>query len=118
MKLNNFFRINKLKKISLVIFLPILSINYIYGYRYAIPLIDNLVYKNSYYILLFAWIFLVWFWKLKATFLFKLGFILFGFSCFYQLFNRRIVAEVLMSYCLLVFLTATLLLLIEYIRHE
>jgi hypothetical protein len=113
-----YFRQNKIKKIMVILFLLILGINYIYGYRYSIPLIDNLVYKNSYYPLVFLWIGLVWCWKLSEKFLFKIGFILFFFSSFYQLIDKRIVAEILMSYCLLVFLTATILSIKKSISNE
>jgi hypothetical protein len=113
-----YFSQNKIKKIVMISFLLILSINYIYGYRYSIPLIDNLVYKNTYYPLIFLWIGLVWCWHLSEKFLFKVGFILFFFSCFYQLIDKRIVAEILMSYCLLVFLTATIKLIKESISSE
>jgi hypothetical protein len=109
---------NKVKNALLVFFMIMLMINYIYGYRYSIPLIDNFVYKNTYYLLVILWVLVIWFWHLKIQQLTRLGFSLFLFSCFYQLLDKRIVAEILMSYCLLVFLTATILILVENIRNE
>jgi hypothetical protein len=116
--LNRYIKQNKIKNIIFSLFLILLVFNYVYGYRFSIPVIDNLVYKNTYYLLIVLWILVVWLWQLKKKLLIKIGFFLFLFSCFYQLLDKRIVAEILMSYCLLVFLTATIILIIESLRDE
>jgi hypothetical protein len=116
--LNKYIKQNKIKNIIFSLFLILLVINYIYGYRFSIPLIDNFVYKNTYYLLIVLWISIVWLWSLKKQFLFKTGFFLFLFSGIYQVLDKRIVAEILMSYSLLVFLTATIILIFESLRNE
>jgi hypothetical protein len=116
--LNSYIKRNKVKNIILFLFLIFLIINYVYGYRFSIPVIDNLVYKNTYYPMALLWILVVWLWNLNKQFLFKTGFFLFLFSCIYQVLDKRIVAEILMSYSLLVFLTATIILIFESLRNE
>ncbi len=116
--INRYIKQNKIKNIIFSLFLILLVINYVYGYRFSIPVIDNLVYKNTYYLLIILWILVVWLWQLKKKLLIEVGFFLLLFSCFYQLLDKRIVAEILMSYCLLVFLTATIIIIFESLRDE
>lgn len=116
--INRYIKQNKIKNTIFSLFLILLVINYVYGYRFSIPVIDNLVYKNTYYLLIILWILVVWLWQLKKKLLVEIGFFLLLFSCFYQLLDKRIVAEILMSYCLLVFLTATIIIIFESLRDE
>lgn len=97
------------KKIILVTFFLFLIINYFFGFHYAIPLGENVIYRDSYYPLLVLWILVLATWKTSDTNLYKIGFWLFLFSTIYLLVDKRTVAEILMSYSLVVFVTGVIL---------
>lgn len=120
-KLNLFALIQYLigfKKVLLVLFLLILFVNYFYGYRYNLVLADNVIYKNSYYPLVLLWFFIIRSWHFSVIFIFKLALILLLFSVSYQYLDKRIVAEILMTYCLLLIMTVVMMYLKEMIDDK
>ena len=105
-------------KLIVFLFILMLSVNYFFGYRYPINLSENFLYRNTFFPLLVLWILLIWICKLSSQFIFKIAGILFIFSLIYQILDKRVVAEILMTYCLLLVMTVVVIYLKEMVNDN
>jgi len=106
------------KQSLLATFSAFLFLNYVFGCKYSVRLSENPIYSNSFYPLIISWILVVNVFKPQKNFLIKIALAIFAFSIFFLLFENRIVAEVLISYSLIIVSTIIIMDIIELKNDE